>query len=154
MRNIEAYLDNARNELAVQDTVDAARPLGEEGYALVEGLLRSLFISPLEVSALTLWGEVSGHFGIPARLEDFLQGRVFLPRKGGAKSGRMKNLLPHIAAAADAAFCLSRGIDVEDIDAVTGSVASELELLGERETAAELENALEIWLRFRAAWSC
>jgi len=152
VRNFQAYLDNRRNDLAVEDMVDAARLLGEEGYSLVEGLLRFLFIGPLELASSKLWTEVTAHFGIRAHLADFLQGRVAFPKKGGAKSGRMKNLLPHIAAAADAAYCLRNGIDVKDIDALTDGVASKLELVGDPSFAAELEGALQMWSQFKAAY--
>jgi hypothetical protein len=152
VRNFQAYLDSGSCHLAVEDMVDAAQFLGEEGYSLVEELLRLLFIGPLTSATSTLWIEVTAHFGIRAQLEDFLQGRVAFPKKGGAKSHRMRNLLPLITASADATYCLRNGIDVEDIDALTDGVASKLELVGDPNSAAELENALEAWSQFKAVY--
>ncbi len=137
VRKLQAYLDNDSHKLAVQDKVDAARLLEEEGYGLVEALLRSLLIGPLELAASKLWTEVTAHFGAQVSLAQYLEGvRLTLPRRQFCTtSARIKNLLPHITAAADAAYCLSKNIDLGDIDEVTDRIASKLELIGEGRVA-------------------
>ena len=151
VHNIEAYMDNKASTLGLVDMLEAARLLREQGNEAVEHVLRKVLISHMNNAAEKLWSKVAAHFEIFANPSVYLRGEVLFPRRSGSKTRQMINVLPHIDNVYHAVSHLDLSGEVTDIDDVVNGVFRKLEFIDESEAAAELEDAFDLWSRFKAA---
>lgn len=149
--NIEAYMNDNASTLGLVDMLEAARLLPEQGNKVVEHVLRKVFINQLNIAAEKLWSKVSAHFGIFADLSAYLRGEVTFPRSRGSRTRQMSNVLPHINNANRAVYHLDLNGEVTDIADVVDGMVRKLELIDESEASTELENAFDLWSRFKTA---
>jgi len=151
VHKIEAYMDNEVNKLGLGDMLEAARLLGEQGNEVVEHVLRTVLLSHMNQATQRLWSKVAAHFGILADLSVYLRGEVIFPKSRGSRTRQMINVLRHIDNVSRAVYALNLGREVPDVDDVVGAAVQKLEHLDDSEAAAELDNAFDVWNRFKAA---